>query len=107
MATSQVTEKDFDQKVKSDKLVLVDFHADWCQPCKLAEPVLEELSEEYKDKLSILKLDTDANQAVAQKFGVMSIPTIIAFKNGAEVERMSGFGGKDGYVRLIEKVLNG
>ena len=107
MATSVVTEADFDQKVKSDKPVLVDFYADWCQPCKLAEPVLEELSVAYKDKLSILKLDTDANQATAQKFGVMSIPTIIAFKNGAEVERMSGFGGKDGYVRLIEKVLNG
>lgn len=107
MATSIVTEADFDQKVKSDKPVLVDFYADWCQPCKLAEPVLEELSEEYKDKLSILKLDTDANQATAQKFGVMSIPTIIAFKDGKEVERLSGFGGKDGYVRLIQNVLNG
>lgn len=108
MAVSQVTDTDFEAKVlKDDQTTLVDFYADWCGPCKLSAPVLEELSDEYKGKLNIVKLNVDENQATSQKYGVMSIPTIIAFKKGQEVERMSGFGGKDGYVRLIDKVLNG
>jgi thioredoxin 1 len=108
MAVNFVTDSDFEEKVlKGDQVTLVDFYADWCGPCKLAEPVLNELSDEYKGKLTISKLDVDNNQATSQKYGVMSIPTIIAFKGGEEVDRMSGFGGKEGYVRLIDKVLNG
>ncbi len=100
------TDQDFEAKVlKSDKPVFVDFFAEWCGPCKAAAPIVDELAEEYKDKVVIGKLDVDSNQATAGKYGVMSIPTVIMFKGGEEVERMSGFAGKEGYEKLIKKVL--
>lgn len=106
MATIQLTDQDFEAKVLKNKLpVMVDFYADWCGPCQLAAPVIEKLAETYKDKLVIGKLDVDANQVTSGKFGVMSIPTVIFYKDGKEVERMSGFGGEAGYLRLIAKVL--
>ena len=106
MPAIQLTDQDFEEKVLKNKLqVMVDFYADWCGPCKLAAPVIEKLSETYKDKLVIGKLDVDANQTTSGKYGVMSIPTVIFFKDGKEVERMSGFGGEAGYLRLIKKVL--
>jgi thioredoxin 1 len=104
MATTNVTDGDFDSKVlSSDKLVLVDFWAVWCGPCRMAEPVLEELSETYKDKLLIMKLDVDANQNQPIKYGVMSIPTTVLFKGGKEVGRQVGFAGKKGFEDLIKK----
>ena len=106
MAAVQLTDQDFEAKVLKNKLpVMVDFYADWCGPCKLAGPVIDKLAETYKDKLVIGKVDVDANQGSAGKYGVMSIPTVIFFKDGKEVERMSGFGGEAGYLRLIKKVL--
>lgn len=106
MAVLQLTDKDFEEKVLKNKLpVMVDFYAEWCGPCKLAAPVIDKLAETYKDKLVIGKLDVDANQSSSGKYGVMSIPTVIFFKDGKEVERMSGFGGEEGYLRLIKKVL--
>ena len=100
------TDQDFEAKVlKSDKPVFVDFFAEWCGPCKAAAPIVDELAEEYKDKVVIGKLDVDSNQATAGKYGVMSIPTVIMFKGGEEVERMSGFAGKEGYEKLIKGVL--
>jgi len=106
MPAVHFSDQDFEAKVLKNKLpVMVDFFAEWCGPCKLAGPVVDKLAEEYKDKLVIGKLDVDANQATAGKFGVMSIPTVIFFKDGKEVERMSGFGGEEGYLKLIKKVL--
>ena|SRR3989344_7411179 len=107
MAVQHVNEADFEEKVVKSKLpVLVDFWAEWCGPCRMAEPVLEELAQEYQDKVEILKLNVDENQEISAKFGVMSIPTIIAFKAGEEVERKIGFGGKSGYEELIKKVVD-
>ncbi len=106
MATVVVTDENFDEVVgKSQLPVVVDFWAEWCGPCKMAEPVIEELSETYKGKAVIGKLNVDENQQKAAELGVMSIPTVIGFKAGQEVERKIGFGGKAGYSELLEKVL--
>ena len=103
MAVTKVADANFDADVLKNSLpVLVDFYADWCGPCKMAEPVLEELSESYKGKLLIVKVNVDENQ-VAGKYGVMSIPTTILFKGGNEIGRQVGFGGKQSFEDLIKK----
>ncbi len=108
MAVVNTTDSGFDQDVLKNNLpVLVDFYADWCGPCKLAEPVLAELSDTYKDKLLILKINVDENPTSAQKYGVMSIPTTILFKGGTEVGRQIGFGGKQAFENLIKKGIGG
>jgi len=104
MATVSITDKDFDAQVLGNKLpVLVDFWAEWCGPCKMAAPVLEELSEVYKDKVLVMKLNVDENPAASQKYGVMSIPTTILFKGGKEIGRQVGFSGKEKFEELMKK----
>lgn len=103
MAVNNVTDSTFDQDVLKRPIpVLVDFYADWCGPCKMAEPVLVELSDSYKDKVLIVKVNVDENQ-IAGKYGVMSIPTTILFKGGNEIGRQVGFGGKQTFEDLIKK----
>jgi thioredoxin 1 len=106
MPSIKVTSADFEAQVlKSALPVFVDFYAEWCGPCKMAEPVLEELSEAYKGKVIIVKVNVDENQELSSKYDVMSIPTTIIFKGGAEVGRQTGFSGKSTFEELIKKAL--
>ena len=106
MPISDITEKTFNDKVLKAKLpVLVDFWAPWCGPCRMAEPVLEELSDEHKGKVEFVKVNVDENQELAQKYQVMSIPTTILIKGGEEVGRQIGFAGRQGFEEIIQKAL--
>jgi len=100
------TDQNFDAEVlKSPIPVLVDFWATWCGPCQMAGPIIDELAEEYKDKVKVGKINVDENPQTALQFGVMSIPTVIVFQNGKEVKREVGFSGKDGYKKLLDEIL--
>lgn len=106
MALVHLTDQSFDESVtKSDKPVMVDFYADWCGPCRAAAPIIEELAKDYDGKVTVGKVDVDANPGVASKYGVMSIPTVIMFSGGKEVDRQVGYGGKPMYEGLIKKVV--
>lgn len=86
-----VGDTDFDEKVlKSENPVLVDFWADWCMPCKMIAPIVEELSEEYDGKLDFAKLDVDSNPTIAMTYGVRSIPTLLIFKDGQPIDQIVG-----------------
>ena len=81
--------------------VLIDFYADWCGPCKMAAPIVEQISNEQDGKAKICKCNIDENPMLADKFGVQSIPTFIAIKDSKETNRMTGFRGKDSILELL------
>ena len=83
--------KSFSELIKNhDKPILVDFWADWCGPCKMLSPVIAELSKEWKDKVTVIKVNTDQKSDIATQYGIRSIPTVILFKNGNEAKRVNG-----------------
>ncbi len=99
----QVTEQTFKEEVLgSDRAVLVDFWAEWCVPCHMVSPVVEEIARDHPDRLRAAKLNVDDNPETAREFGVMSIPTLILFKDGQEKARVVGAKGKEAILREIE-----
>lgn len=101
----EVNEENFKDEV-SLGLVLVDFWAPWCAPCRMVSPVLEELQKELTGKLKIIKVNVDENPQISSEFGVTSIPTIMIFKNGQMVDRRVGAGPKQHYMNLLESHLS-
>jgi thioredoxin 1 len=105
MATQPVSDANFNEFVNSDKPVLIDFWAEWCGPCKMLGPVIEEISNEYDGKLTVGKLDVDSNPRTAQQYGVMSIPTMLVFKKGEVVKQLVGYRPKNDLVAQLADVL--
>ncbi|MBX5437312.1 MAG: thioredoxin [Alicyclobacillaceae bacterium] len=105
MAVTVVTDDTFESFVQSDKPVLVDFWATWCGPCKMMAPVVEEVANDYAGKLVVGKIDVDQNPQTAAKFGIMSIPTLLLFKNGQVVKQLVGYRPKSDLVAQISSAL--
>ena len=100
-----VSEQDFQQKVLDGKAVLVDFWAEWCGPCHMIAPVVEDIADEKGDALHVAKLNIDDNPGTAQRYGVMSIPTLILFKDGQETARIVGAQGKERILAQLDQHL--
>ncbi|MFM8869320.1 MAG: thioredoxin [Candidatus Nanopelagicus sp.] len=106
MATTKVTTADFDSVVlKSSTPVLVDFWAEWCGPCRAVGPILEEISNEYGDKLKIVKLNTDEEGSIAMKYGISSIPTMNVFVGGQIVKTIVGAKPKPALLKDLENFI--
>lgn len=104
MADLTFTDNNFQEEVlKSKEPVVVDFWASWCGPCRSVSPTIEQLAEDYKGKVKVGKLNVDDNPQVAGNFGIMSIPTVMVFKDGQPVKSISGAQSKDTYKKMIDE----
>ncbi len=104
---THVSDADFQSEVlQAEQPVLVDFWAEWCPPCKMLEPIVADLATEYDNRIKVAKLDVDANPETAGKFGVMSIPTLILFKDGSEAQRLVGYKPKSALKATLDAALN-
>lgn len=101
----EITDATFEQVLNTDKLVIIDFWAEWCGPCRMVGPIVEELAKEYEGKAIIGKVDVDNNDEVTSKFGIRNIPTILFFKNGEVVDKQVGVAQKSALVEKINKLL--
>jgi len=101
------TDQSFKQEVlESQQSVIVDFWAPWCAPCRIVSPIIDELATEYRGKIKVGKLNVDENSQTAGQYGVMSIPSIVFFKNGQPVKTMVGAQSKENYKQEIEQILS-
>ncbi len=103
MAIEHIETNNFEELINGDKPVLVDFFATWCGPCKMLSPILEQVADET-DKVVIAKCDIDECMEIAQKYNIMSVPTLVAFKSGEEVKRAVGFRQKTQLLELIDEI---
>ncbi len=102
MAVLHLNEESFFKLVESGQPVLVDFWADWCGPCKMLAPVIEELAAQYDGKVTVGKVDVDENQELAVRYGVMNIPTVVLFQKGNEIDRLVGLLPKERFSLMID-----
>lgn len=103
MSVLTLTTENFEEEViKSDKPVLIDFYADWCGPCKMQSPIIDALAEEYGDKIKVGKVNIDENMALAERYQVMSIPTLLIIKNGNIAKQFVGLTDKNLIVENLE-----
>lgn len=101
---TNTTDSEFEEDIRDqDKLVVVDMWADWCGPCKMMEPILEEVAQEHRENVKVVKLNIDQNQKTPLKYGVMNIPTLLFFKEGKEVDRVIGAFPKN---QLLKRIQN-
>ena len=108
MADLNFTDQTFQQEVLENKgPVVVDFWAPWCGPCRMVSPVIDELAKEYEGKIKIGKMNVDENSQVPGQYGVMSIPSIVFFKNGQPFKTMVGAQSKESYKQEIEQMISG
>jgi thioredoxin 1 len=104
--TLEFTDSNFDQEVlESDGPVVVDFWADWCMPCRALGPIIDELASEYKGKVKIGKLDTEANRETAYKYGIESIPTVLFFQGGEIAQKFIGLKSKKDFKAAIDDLM--
>lgn len=108
MKVQQITDTTFDEEVlKSNRLVLVDFWAAWCGPCKMVAPVIDEIADEYKEIVKVVKVNTDENPSTAASYGIRSIPTLLIFNDGSIVDTIIGAIPKSTVVNRIQECLKG
>ncbi len=107
MAALEITDSNFNEEVlNADLPVLVDFWAEWCGPCKMVSPIVEELSEEYTGKIKVTKLDVDSNPKTAASFGIRGIPTLLMFKDGAAVDQIVGAVPKTTLKERLDQIIS-
>ena len=101
----QITDANLEEVLQTDKLVVIDFWAEWCRPCRTIGPIIDEVSKEYKDKVVVGKVDVDNNDEAATKYGIRSIPTILFIKNGEIADKVVGVTPKEPLVEKINQFL--
>ena len=101
----EITGNNFEQTLKENEVVLVDFWAPWCGPCKMLVPVIEELAEDYEGKAVVGKVNVDDNAELAEKFGIMTIPAVFVFRKGEVVDKMIGFRQKAQLAAALDKYM--
>jgi thioredoxin 1 len=103
--TLEITDAGFEEILKSDKPLVIDFWAEWCGPCRMVGPIVEELANEYADKVTIGKVDVDNNDEITSRYGIRNIPTILFIKNGQVVDKQVGATQRSALVEKIENLL--
>lgn len=101
----QITDCNFEEYLNAGKPMVLDFWAEWCGPCRMVAPIIDELAQEYEGRVTIGKMDVDNNDDVVGQFGIRNIPTVLFFKNGEVVDKIVGATSKDKFVQKIEALL--
>jgi thioredoxin 1 len=100
-----IQESEFDTLLREEKVLVVDFTASWCGPCRLVSPLMEQLANEYKDRAKVVKVDVDNNKPIFKKYGLRSIPAVLVFKDGELAEKIIGVSAYELFSSAVEKVL--